>query len=414
VKRIDKKVVMDCKRIHKLIDEALFSGEELSGEVRNHLNRCPACRQYFRHGEGIMGIVGTMRVAPASNHLVTGLAQRVIARAKSGEEAESGIFSLRTLFNPRTLLAAASIAGVIFVGLVGYYLMPILLSTPTQWEKAPSMELQPSEGFSSPQYSPSAPKETEKLGSTAESSGQMPKVLPKPPKETPTTSLTKKSEEHKVDTEMTKEKELLYGSLSGEGGSSRSIDQPTVSGTADTSTTTGTWDGYSSSLGGGVFMARTESSSTSVKDKTTATTAMDMLSAPSSTTLSVESFKREETKPQETPMLPAASSDVASLYLAKDPSVPIMTEMSSASVLPLVVDKMKQDSGFPYVVSSKGGSGDHSGATFGTSLTQEDAAYLEDVVLKQISSSKNGSSVYMLINNLSADEKTKVFDCLVK
>jgi hypothetical protein len=52
--------------------------------------------------------------------------------------------------------AERAILGV-FVGLVGYYLMPILLSKSTQWQKTPQMELQPTEGFTSPQYSLSTP-----------------------------------------------------------------------------------------------------------------------------------------------------------------------------------------------------------------------------------------------------------------
>lgn len=402
---------MDCQRIHNLIDEALFSGEELPQQVQAHMNQCPACRQYFQQGDNLLGIVGTMRVVPADHHFMTGLASRVIKRAEAGEKSQNRILPLRILFNPRTMLVAASIVGVVFVGLVGYYLMPILLSKSTKWEKTSQMELQPTEGFTSPQYSLLTPTKPEKQTSSTITTEQMPTVSPKPPKEPADTSTKKKSEEHLADMEMTKEKELAYGSVPGEGGVSRSTISSDITGTTSDGATSGTLGGYSPSPGGDVFAERMESSTVSAEDKLS---VVDMLSAPSTTTSEIEGFKREETQPKETPILLTESGDVASLYLAKDPSVPIMTEMGSASLLPLVVDKMKQDSGFPYTVSPKSGSDDHTSTTFATSITPEDAAYLEDVILNQISSAKNGSSVYMLINNLSADEKTKVFDYLVK
>jgi hypothetical protein len=394
---------MDCQRIHNLIDEALFSGEELPQQAQAHLKQCLACRQYFQQGDNLLGIVDTMRVVPADHHFMAGLASRVIKRAEAGEKLETKLLPMRILFNPRTMLVAASVVGVIFVGLVGYYLMPILLSKSTQWEKTPQMELQPTEGFTSPQYSLLTPTKPEKPTSSTSTTEQMPTVSPKPLKEP-------------ADMEMTREKELVYGSVPGEGGVSRSTVSSAITGTTGDGATSEMLGGYSPSPGGDVFAERMESSTVSVEDKASEEKAsiVDMLSAPGPTTSEIEGFKREEAQPKETPILPTESGDIASLYLAKDPSVPIMTEMSTASLLPLVVDKMKQDSGFPYTVSSKSGSDDHSSATFASSITSEDAAYLEDVILNQISSAKNGSSVYMLINNLSSDEKTKIFDCLVK
>ncbi len=357
---------MKCEKIQYLIDETLTSEEELPLSVQEHLRECPLCRDYLRQGRELLSMVGDMEVASAGVLFMSTLAIRVRERAKAEGRGAGRVLSMKPLLKPRTLLAAATIAGIILVGLAGFYILPYVLSYTQEPEglDISSLETRDFEGLK--------PKTEEAPGLVTEEEAPVPTLVHVKPPHTLT------AEKEAVSTTL--------GALSG-----ADIYHAPAEGVVSDELEY-TFGRYSREEVPFTEMAVPETDVSPV-----ITFDRDLMDSVSSS----GGFFR------------VSDGDITDFYAVKDPVMPVTARMISGTMLPLVVDEMVVRSGLPYVVTSGTEiSGEGTYVTFSSSISPEDAVYLENVLLEEFTNRRNGSSIYVVIGSLSHEERTKVFAIL--
>lgn len=116
---------MNCSLIREEIDRMVFEpGQQPGKEISGHLDSCAQCREYFREGPRVAGIVGAIRnLQPTLTDPEQLTAQ--IMHAISKDEGSLPGSSLREITRPgltiiRGILAAASVCLFIVFGIEQY------------------------------------------------------------------------------------------------------------------------------------------------------------------------------------------------------------------------------------------------------------------------------------------------------